>query len=151
MQHLVTSKEVSCLRFLEKRENYFHLLASCIAISVWSWSITCFKLKFCWNFISCPCYQLSTFAIHDAAVTGGSLCQGGSAPQNHHVGSKTGCLLEEQRGMLHEIGISGEILSTTLRTKATKLKIRKVDYIKTKGFGTSEGPINSVESSIILE
>lgn len=53
--------------------------------------------------------------------------------------------------MLHEIGISSEILGTTLRTKATKLKIGKVDYIKTKGFGTSEGSINSIESSIILE
>jgi hypothetical protein len=67
------------------------------------------------------------------------------------LGAKRICLLEERRGTLHDIGISSEILSTTLRTKATKLKLGKVDYIKTKGFGTSKGTINRVESSTILE
>lgn len=56
-----------------------------------------------------------------------------------------------RRGMLHDIGISSEILAPTLKTKATKLKSGKPDYIKTKGFWTSKGTINRVESSIILE
>lgn len=66
--------------------------------------------------------------------------------------AKTTSLLEESlKEMCYEIGIISEFLGSTLRTKVAKLKIGKLDSIKTKGFWTPMGTIHRVESSIIPE
>lgn len=88
-QHLVTSKEVSCLKFLEKRENDFHLLASCIGTSVCSCLTMCFKLK-TFNILS----MLSTrFTL--VQWLEGRYVREKVLPSIIMLGAKTICLLEE--------------------------------------------------------
>lgn len=56
------------------------------------------------------------------------------------LGAKTICLLEERRVVLLDIGISSEILGTTLRTKGSKIKIRKWTTSKPRDFEHQRAP-----------
>ena len=66
-----------------------------------------------------------------------------------NVRPKTIKLLEENTGpKLHDIGLGNESLYMTPKSKATKVKIDKLDYTKIKNFCSSKGTINRVKGNL---
>jgi len=63
-----------------------------------------------------------------------------------NIRPKTIKLLEENRsGKLHDVGLGNNFFNLTPKTKATKAKVNRWDYIKLKSFCTTEETKNKMK------